>query len=714
MSSLFSPSWYRVAALRPRLRGDARFFRHHYRDRLWYVVRDPAAGRVHRLSPAAYRLVALMDGARTTQEIWERLATELGDDAPTQDETIELLALLHGADLLRCDVTPDVAELFRRTSRREREAWWRRFANPLAIRLRLFDPDAWLTRWLPFVRPVFSPIGVALWSAVVVGAVVAAAASLPELAQADATRLLDPANLLLLLLVVPVVKALHELGHAFATRVWGGEVHEVGLLFVVFTPLPYVDCSSATLFPDKRHRMAVGAAGIAVELFLASLALLVWLQTEPGLVRTIAYDVLWVGGVSTLLFNGNPLLGFDGYYVLADAIEIPNLRVRAAQYLEFLALRLLLGAGRVREPATAPGEKAWFVCYGVASFVYRTFVLFVIALFLSRRYFGLGLLLAGFAIASQIVWPLLRGVGFLLHSPALDDRRPRVLAGVAAATCGVALLLCAVPLPLSTRAEGVVWPPEDAQVRARADGFVVRVLAEPGAQVRAGDPLVLSRDPALETSVAVLEAGLRALQARHYAAQTRDPARAALELGKIDAAEAALARARERARDAVIRSPADGRFELPRATDLPDRFLKTGDLVGYVVGPSISTIRVVVSQSDAALVRDRTLGVELRLRSRMDEVIEGEIRREVPAATDRLPSRALGTGGGGRIPVDPHDTEGLRTLETTFQVDVGIPPATARREIGTRVYVKFDHGAEPVVVRAYRALRRLFLRQIDV
>ncbi len=712
--NLLSASWYRVARLKPRIRSHARFHRHRYRGQLWYLLQDPATGRCHRLSPAAYLLAGLMNGERTTQEIWDAASARLGDDGPTQDETIRVLGLLHIADVLQCDVPPDTAEILRRYQRREQGEWWRRFANPFAIRIPLWDPDAFLERWLPFARPLFTPAAAVAWGLVVVIAVVLAVVHGSDLSHGAARTLLDPRNLLVLGVVYPLVKAIHELGHAFATKVWGGEVHEMGILLLVFMPIPYVDASASSVFPDKRQRMAVGAAGVGVELLLAALALFVWLAVEPGVVRMIAYNVMWIGAASSLLFNGNPLLRFDGYYVLSDAIEIPNLGQRSTQYLSYLVFRHAFGLENSRYPVSAPGEAPWFFGYGVAAFVYRLFIMVAIALFVAERFFVVGVLLALFAVAMQVVVPLGRALVFLLTNPRLGEKRPRALVASFGTALAVSGFLLLAPVPLSTRAQGVVWPPEGAEVRAGADGFVVRVLAAPGSMVGSGDPLVLTRDPTLEAALAVREAELRELRARHHAERRTDRVRAQITLEEIRTAEASLALARERVGDVVVRSPGDGSFVVPRATNLVGRFVRQGERIGYVVGNELRTARVLVPQGDARLVRARTRGVEVRLSRRLGEVLPAQVRREVPAATDRLPSRALGSEGGGPFAVDPEDPEGLRTLETVFALDVELPEAALAREIGARVYVRFDHGSEPLAWRAYRGARRLFLRRVGV
>lgn len=712
--AIFSPSWYRVAQIKPQIRGHARFHRHFYRGQLWYVLQDPASGRCHRLTPAAYQLIGLMDGQRTLDQIWEAALQQLGDQGPTQDETIRLLGLLHFADVLRSDVSPDTLEILRRRRRQEQAEWWQRYASPLSIRIPLTDPDAFLERGLSLVRPLFSR-AFGLLCIALIGSATMLAASNWDAITADASRqLLEPRNLLLLWLVYPIVKAAHELGHAFATKVWGGEVHEMGVLFLVFMPVPFVDASASAAFPQKQRRMLVGAAGMLVEMVLASLALFVWLAVEPGIVRSIAYNVMWIGGVSTLLFNGNPLIKFDGYYVLSDAIEIPNLTARSSEYLTYLVQRHAFGQREARYPVTAPGEERWFVGYGIASYIYRLFIMVGIAIFVSQKFFVLGVALAIFSVVMQLVVPVVRGLFVVLTSPRLADVRRRAVCSTFGGVFAAVVTVLLVPLPHFTRAEGVVWPPEGTHVRARADGFVLRFLVPPDSIVSPGEPLILTRDPDLETDVVALEARLRELRAKQHAERRTDLVRAQMTQDEIKSVESELLQARTRIGEVVIRSPAHGGFVVPRASDLEGSFFEQGDLIGYVVGPSIGTARVLLSQADIALVRERTRSVEVRLASNLGRVLSSSVQREVPAASHELPSAALGSLGGGGHAVDPSDPEGLRSLDPLFQLDVALPETSRSRQIGERVYVRFYHGSEPLGPRIQRTLRRLFLREFGV
>ncbi len=712
--TLFSPSWYRVAGLKPRIRAHARILRQSFRDEVWFVLQDQAAERSHRFSPAAHHFIGLMDGERTVQAIWEAAGTHLGDAAPTQEDAIRLLGQLHAADALLCDVPPDSMEVFRRYQRNERMVWRRRLWTPLALRFPLLDPDRFLRRTLPLVQPLFGWFGLLLWLAVVGTGAVLAASHWTDLTENIADRVLDPKNLVLLWFVYPVVKSLHELGHAYATRRWGGEVHEIGLMLLVFSPVPYVDASSAWGFRDKRQRMVVGAAGIAVELFLGALALFVWLAVEPGAVRAVAYNVMLISGVSTLLFNGNPLLRFDGYYVLADAVEIPNLGARSNTYLGYLFQRYVLGIKDAESPAHSTGERLWMAGYGTASFVYRIFISFIIITFIAGKFFVVGVVLAIWAVATQVVMPVGKSMSFLVGSSNLRRQRGRAL------TTSLLLLLVAVgllffvPAPSWTRTEGVIWVPEESQVRAGADGFVVSLLAPVGSEVVRGQPLIRAEEPFLATRVAVLEAQLGELMAKYQALLPTDRVQAAMVREEIIAAQANLKRARERASELVFRSPAAGRFIVPNAVDLPGRFLSKGQLVAYVVEPRELTARVALLQDDIALVRQDTRGVEVMLAGWDARPIPARIRREVPGASSQVPTAALGTAGGGPIAVDPRDKQGLATLRQVFQLELALPAEVRSDYLGARVFVRFEHAAEPVGLQIYRAFRRLLLRQFNV
>lgn len=712
--SLFSPNWYRVANLKPRLRAHAEIHRHQYRGQTWYVLEDRSSERYHRFSPSAYFIIGLFDGRRTVEEIWSEALARLGDDAVTQDEMIQLLGQLHAADVLVSDVPPDTAELFQRHEKQARQKIQKRVMSIFAWQIPLFDPERFLARFLPLVRPAFTVPGFLLWLAVVGTATVLAATHWDELTRNVLDRVLLPGNLLALWLLFPVIKAIHEFGHAFAVKRFGGEVHEMGIMLLVFTPVPYVDASGSWAFANKWQRFVVGGAGMMAELFVAGLAMFLWLAVEPGIVRAALFNVMLIAGVSTVLFNANPLMRFDGYYMLMDYLEIPNLRSRGTQYFAYLAERYLFGRREAEPPPSTRGERVWFVTYGVASFFYRILVVLGILLFLGEINLLLGALFALITAIAWLVVPAAKGIHYLAASPRIRRvrRRAVVVSWIAAGL--IVALFFALPVPFRTTAEGIVWVPEEGLVRAGADGFVLRVVAQPGARVSPGDVLIEMRDLDLATEVAVLRARLAELEAKHREAYQVEPVKAQIIDEERQYVASSLAQAEERLAELVIRAKTEGEFVLPRAEDLPGRYVRKGELVAHVVNKGDTVVRTVVSQADVNLVRNLTRRVDVRLAESIAEVRHAAVKRVVPSATEDLPSAALGTAGGGKVAVDPGDKDARKALEKVFLIDIDLPVAERPLHLGGRAYVRFDLGWEPLGWQWYRRARQLFLSRFNV
>jgi putative peptide zinc metalloprotease protein len=393
---------------------------------------------------------------------------------------------------------------------------------------------------------------------------------------------------------------------------------------------------------------------------------------------------------------------------------MPNLSQRSGRYWTYLANRYLFGERQAESPATAPGERRWLLFYGPIAFAYRIFVVLSIALFVAGAYAIVGIALGLWGVVTTIMLPLGRALAFLATSPRLSHRRTRALLVTAAGVLAAAGLLFIIPVPLRTQTEGVVWLPDNALVRAGASGFVQRLLADPGASVKVGEPLVESRDLDVDAQLRVLEARLQELDVEHSRYLFEDRAKAEIVRQEREATSAALARALEKSDSLVARAGADGRFVVPRPEDLPGRFARQGEVLGYVTDGRHRIIRAVVQQDDIELVRDRLERVEVRLAGRILEPVPVRVLRAVPAALDEIPSRVLSSDGGGALPVDPRDPHGGRSLQRLFQLDLELPPDAADVMLGTRAHVRFDHAMEPIGMQLYRRVRQLFLSRLNV
>lgn len=712
--ALFSPSWYRVASLTPRLRSHAVLHRHRYRGQVWYVLQDRANERFHRFSPAAFSFIGLMDGTRSVQDLWELVSTRLGDNAPTQPDVVQLLAQLHAADVLQCDIPPDTAELLARHDKQQQRKWQKRLMSVFAWQFPLVDPERFLQQGALLVRPFFSWWGAVLWCLIVGPAVLIGAAHWSDLSANLIDRVTAPQNLVLLWLLFPVIKALHEFGHAFAVKVFGGEVHEMGIMLLVLSPVPYVDASASSAIADKWQRVVVGAAGMIVELVLAAMAVYIWVSVEPGTVSTLAYNIIFIAGISTVVFNANPLLRFDGYYILADFLEIPNLRQRANTYLGYLCERYLFGRADAPIPHATEGERAWFITYAVSSFLYRVVVVVAILLYLTDQLFLLGVIFAVLTAGTWFLLPLGKGIHYLFTSPRIRRVRGRAVAVSLALVAGVMAVLTLLPVPFRTRAEGIVWIPEEAFVRAQVDGFVEQVVMVPGSTVHPGDLLVVCSDLAVQADVKVLDAQVQEIKARVREQLVDNLVKAKMLEEEQRYIEQRLARAKARQSELEIKSQVAGTFILPKAEDLLGRFVKRGDVLAHVVNLKTMTVRTIVDQGDIDLIRHQTQAVEVRLSERLADPMPATITRLVPAASDELPSPALGSEGGGQVPLDPRDSKGHTALKKLFQIDLALPLQQALLNVGGRVYVRFDHGRESLATQWYRQGRQVFLARFNV
>ncbi|MCB1761077.1 MAG: peptidase M50 [Gammaproteobacteria bacterium] len=708
-------NWALIAELKPRLRSHIRIDPQCYRGQRWYVLRDSSNGRYMRFNASAYGFIGRLDGRLTVAEIHTALQQHSEDEEPLSREELSLLlAQLSTIGALVGDLPTDTKALFQRYQRERRNRMQNSFLNPLSLRFPLLDPDALLERLLPWVRPLFTRSGALIWLLVVGFAGLLALTNFQALTTEMDKDILRPANLVAMALLFILIKTLHEFSHAFAVKIWGGEVHEMGITLLVMAPVPYVDASAAWSFRAKQKRILVSAIGILSELFLAALALFVWLSVEPGLARDLAYNAMLIATVSTLLFNANPLLKFDGYHVLQDLVEIPNLYSRASRYYLYLIQRYLLGLDDLSSPANAPGERGWFLLYGLAAFCYRLTILVVIVLFLIEQYLVIGVALACWAVMMQLLLPLWRSLRFLAAAPTMAGRRLR---GSGALTLGVSVLaavLLYLPVALTTHAEGVVWMREQGSLFAGADGFVEELLAEPGQWVEQGQAVVRLREPELQSRIRVLQAKRRELEIQRAAQRISDRIASDIVEEELKRTESELQHLQRQSQALTIHATTSGRLVLPDAEGVLGRYMHQGELFGYLIDPSAVVVRAVVPQKDIGLLRNRVERVEIRLAERLHETLPSTLLRETPAGDTRLPSRALGATGGGDIAIRQSDGDGITAAEAVFHVDLALPSNGAINSVGQRAYVRFEHGSESLAAQWLRSGRQLLLSRLGL
>ena len=706
--ALFSAHWHRVHDVVPRLAADVVATRHVNRGRVSWVLKRRSGGDPVRLDAISFALIERLDGKRCVGKVWEAALLEHDHDAPSQDEWITLLADLHAAELLVVEQRDAAQPVFERRERRRKRERRERHLNPLYLRFTLYDPDRLLTRLAPWARRVFSrPVWIA-WCALLGAGALALLVGWPSLVdRLDDPLFPAPRTVALVVLAYPLLKLAHELAHGLAVKRFGGAVHECGVALMVLMPVPYVDAGASAAFADRRQRLLVGGAGILVELAIAAIGALLWV-TATGSVQEAGLVLLLLGGLSTLLINGNPLLRFDGYYLLVDALEIPELATRARR-ATLTRLRAWLGGEHdERRGFEDARERGWLLAYGVLSALYRTGLMLWIAWWLSGRYPLIGGVLALFAIVSSVLLPLWRGLRVVWRDPSLHGTRSWALLG------GVPALLVALsigmPLPRTSATTGVVWLPEEAVVRAPGLCEILVANVRPGAAVSTGEPLFECADPELvmrerellarADELSALAAGLMNIRPREY--------ERLLDEHRTNATELADVRTRRGAGRHV--AALDGRFDVPGTHDLTGRVLQRGDVAAYVVPDHQRTIRVAIGERAAGRVDESLRTVELRLAHAAyggdgSRVHRTRILSRTPRPARELASAALGQAGGGEHANDPTGND-RQVLDPLFDLELAWPEGVAALPIGAHVSVRFVHAPVPLGARIADRLRR--------
>jgi putative peptide zinc metalloprotease protein len=502
--------------LRIVLRPDLAIEEHRYEGRKFYVVKDPVSLRYYRLKDNERFLLKYMDGKRTLEEAQKAYEREYRPERLKLEDLESFAQQLIQAGLALNDSPRAGKQLYEQKNKRERREWMQTLTNILYIKIPVFDPERVLTAMLGWLGFIFT------WWFFLLSLVVMGAAILLVTVHFDTFYRKLPdyheffsfKTVVYLYISLAIVKVIHEFGHGLSCKRFGGEVHEMGFLLMCFSPALYCNVSDAWVLPSKWHRIIISAAGIYVELIIAAIATFVWwyTPTQP-FINNLALSLMVVCSVSTVVFNANPLMRFDGYYVLADWLEIPNLREKANRYLSNLFSEVCLGIEVPPEEYMATGRKALFIGYAIISYIYRWVVTFgILILFQSflkpYKLEVLGNLLTLAAIGSMTIWPAYNmGKNIYKRGRLPDMKRNRVLITSAVGLL-ILLFVFLVPVPIS-RVRGLALvqgdPAHSSSVHLRRSALLKESRFRPGDFVREREVLALFADPDLAEKLGAAE-----------------------------------------------------------------------------------------------------------------------------------------------------------------------------------------------------------------
>jgi len=597
------------------LRADIIIRRQFFKHQEFYVIKDPLALTYFRLQPEEAYILSLLDGRRTLGEISQRFSQRYPNHARSVPELAQFISQLGASGLLNVSANRFVENARKSGSQKLMMIWARLLGGALFIKVPLIDPSPWLGRLAHALRFVWTKWFVFVSSILFVWTAGLLLVNAGEFA-ANPIDFFSAGNLILLWLSIIVIKTLHELGHATTCRHFGGEVHEMGICFMLFTPCGYVDASDAWMMRHKRHKLYVTVAGVFTELIIASIAAHFWLVLPDGIGRSLAFNAMIVASVNTLIFNINPLMRFDGYYVLCDLLEIPNLRTKSMLFCSYHLQRLFLGY-RNRQQETMFEQEAngrGFVVYAVFAYLYMMFIIYSITQIFGRilepvGLGELGLYLGYFVLASFVGLPFIKvfmdatNPGVHIVKTGSAGRRLTVIFGTLAAVIALSFL---VPTRHHVSQQGIVMPESLEAVASDIGGVIEAVHVRTGQWVRTGDLLVTLSNPDIGAELRVAEAARQQARVRFSAlgyVQGRlaagDSAKAAQE---IEMAEAAYQRAASRASSLELRARTAGHVLTPEVDKLTGSFAPPSQPILRLGDTERLRLVVPLSENEAQLV----------------------------------------------------------------------------------------------------------------
>jgi putative peptide zinc metalloprotease protein len=705
--------------LRVRVRPDLVIREQLYEGRTHYVVKDPVGLRYFRFKEEEFYLLQCLDGKRRLEEVKDDYESHFKPHKITVEELARFASQLTQAGIASVDAPRQGQVLYGRFKKLRFRKRLAAFTNILYIKIPVFDPDKLLQWMLPYFRWIYHPITVAATLALWCLALLWVMAHYDEL-QAKIPEFhtfFNVRNVVYMWLALGAVKIIHEFGHGLTCKYFRGECHEMGVLFLVLSPCLYCDVSDSWLLPNKWHRVWIGAAGIYVELTIAAICTFIWWHSDAGLINNLALSTMFICSVNTVLFNGNPLLRYDGYYMLMDLMEIPNLRAKASRFFSSLFAKVCLGLPADIEPYLPKSRRTFFFLFAVASYVYRWFVSFAILWFLYRflvpyKLGTLSAMMAGASLGTLLVVP-----GYQLGKFLWESRRTSKVSKIRLSITGAVFAVAAglfffLKLPYNVKASFVTAPRDPEYAFVEVSGILRQQFVKDGDVVKKGDKLAVlenleKQERLLDTEQMVYQ-HLETARALRFAIDPRQrlEVRPQEELAftfqqQVDSLKQELERL-------TLVAASDGTVMQPPLPEKLGTYLESGPNPFCQIGdPAQLEAWLVIDQGYNEYVKEGQK-VELKFYGHPLRNFDGEITAIPNVDVAHLPPE-LSNAAGGEIATRPDPKTGQQVpVHTLYYAVVPLDNPKLILQPGLRGKAKIKAEPLPLAIRVWRWVKNTF------
>jgi len=465
-----------------------------YQGETSWIVKDPVAMKYFRLQAPERIVIEMLNGENSYEQIKNRLSTEFPDKKIRVEDVHMLVNSFHTNGLLISNSPDQSAPLIVRRNKELKQKATQLLMSVMSLRFPGVDPERFLTWLYPKFRWFFTKTCFAICFAICLAACILVLMNLDEFYRRlpEFGQFFNLKNIFFMASIMIVTKSIHELGHGLMCKHFGGECHEIGFMLLVLTPAMYCNTSDSWILPNKWHRIAIGAAGMYIEVVLAAICTFVWWYTQPGVVHYMALNIIFLCSVSTLIFNANPLLRYDGYYMLADFLEIPNMGQKSKTALTSTLRVWTLGMKPINPRLLPQRNQITFAVYAVASFVYRWFVMLMIFWFLAKIFEPYGLSVIGhamiaFSLVGMIGIPIYKLIKFFMYPGRFREVKKKRFAISTVLVFLAGWFLFTFPVTHHVRATFVVQPVDVQNIYVTQPGILKNVNFRPGDIVSKGD-----------------------------------------------------------------------------------------------------------------------------------------------------------------------------------------------------------------------------------
>lgn len=722
-----------------RKRPDLSARRHRYQGRSYWVVKEPVGLNYFRFQEEEFAILQMLDGQTSLDEIKSRFEADFPPQKISLQELQQFIGTLHRSGLVIADVHGQGHQLKKRRDERRRKELIGAATNILAVRFKGIDPERLLTWLHPKVRWFFSSTAVILCMALALTALLLVAVQFQVFQSKLPTfhQFFSPANAIWLAVALGVTKVLHEFGHGLSCKHFGGECHEMGVMILVLTPCLYCNVSDSWMLPNKWHRAAIGAAGMYVEIVIASIATFLWWFSVPGLFNHLCLSTMFVCSISTIMFNGNPLLRYDGYYILADVLEIPNLRQKASTILNRKLGDWFLGLEPPDDPFLPERNQALFALYTVASVLYRWVVVLSILFFLYKVFEPYGLQIIGQGIAAMALYGLLiqplwkLGKFFWVPGRIYKVKKARFFLALGGLAVVVGLVVF-LPLPHRVHCTLTLEGRDAIPVYVNVPGTLEQVSVRLGDSVDTDQQLarltnleLILEIEQLKGKRAQLETRLKSLQQLEFNNPEAEAQIPAVQTALKSAGEQLEEKLRDRDR-LVLKAPAGGIVlpgpfipqppktdeQLPGWSGSPFEEKNLGaTLISGVMFCRVGDSKrleamLVIDQADIDFIRDGQ-DIEILLDAMPGEPLWSRIE-DIAEVDMKESPKQLSNKSGGDLATETDESGIERPISTSYQARAWLDNPDGLMRIGMRGQAKIHAGSLTIWQRFWRFVNQTF------